>query len=502
MAGSFSLGGAIDRAIAVLSPRAGAERAFWREQFRSYDAANKGARGKNWRGDRTSVSSSFGRNGETLEEIRVRCRELVANNPFATSAVGRLAANIVGSGIEPRLKSASVTEKQTARDDWERFSENCDPRGRMDFNGVQALAVRTAVESGEALVRWHYRDLGFGLEVPLQCEVLEPDWIDSRVTRMEKDAAGRDSVVVHGVALDADGRLRGYYLFDRHPGDDLLLARKDRSSKFVEARYIDHMFNMIRPEQMRGLPWLAPAALRMHELRTYEEFELNRKIFASMFVAFVRQQAGPTGPRLTDDVERQGNRQTEKARPGMVKYLKPGEDVTLPQPPVADGYMDYVRTQHRAIAAGVGCTYEQLTGDYSQVTYLSSRAARQEFFALLDTWQWQMAIPQLCRPAWARVQQTRAALGRSAGFGSADWQPPARPWVDPVKDADAEEKLMRLGLKTWPQAVAERGYDPQQQLAEIAASQTEADDLGLKFDSDARVQKLAPITLKEKTDES
>jgi capsid protein len=58
--------------------------------------------------------------------------------------------------------------------------------------------------------------------------------------------------------------------------------------------------------------------------------------------------------------------------------------------------------------------------------------------------------------------------------------------VDPLKDAMAIRLMTRMGLKTWGQAVAEEGYDPETQSAEIAKWNAVADDLGLILDGDAR----------------
>jgi hypothetical protein len=46
-----------------------------------------------------------------------------------------------------------------------------------------------------------------------------------------------------------------------------------------------------------------------------------------------------------------------------------------------------------AIAAGAGVTYEQLTGDHSQVTYLSGRVAQMELRELIQFFQWVYFIP-------------------------------------------------------------------------------------------------------------
>ena len=62
---------------------------------------------------------------------------------------------------------------------------------------------------------------------------------------------------------------------------------------------------------------------------------------------------------------------------------------------------------------------------------------------------------------------------------------PARPWVDPVKDGTAAERDLRIGRKTWPQLVAEAGWDPEEQLEEIEKRSPRAKAAGLDFGSKA-----------------
>jgi len=141
-----------------------------------------------------------------------------------------------------------------------------------------------------------------------------------------------------------------------------------------------------------------------------------------------------------------------------------------------------------AIAAGVGCTYAQLTGDMSQANYSSTRASTLDFLDLLDGDQWLIVIPVLCRPVWDRVAALAVVAGeRRAGEPwQAIWTPPRRRMLDPTKEVAARRDDIRLGTIGWREAVAESGLDPDDQLDEIAATNKELDARGIVLDSDPR----------------
>src|SRR5690606_29438128 len=64
---------------------------------------------------------------------------------------------------------------------------------------------------------------------------------------------------------------------------------------------------------------------------------------------------------------------------GTVQYLRDGETITFPTPPSVDGYIDYSRVSQRAISVGLGVPYEVLSGDLSQVSFISGRFGRLTF---------------------------------------------------------------------------------------------------------------------------
>ena len=91
----------------------------------------------------------------------------------------------------------------------------------------------------------------------------------------------------------------------------------------------------------------------------------------------------------------------------MIEYLEPGKDVKFATPSANGDYADYMRMQLHAVAAGVGLTYELLTGDLSQVNYSSIRAGLIEFRRRMEALQWQLIVPGLCQPVWSRFVNWR-----------------------------------------------------------------------------------------------
>jgi capsid protein len=116
-------------------------------------------------------------------------------------------------------------------------------------------------------------------------------------------------------------------------------------------------------------------------------------------------------------------------------------------------------------------TYEELTGDYSQVNFSSARMARIAHWANVTEWREHMLIPQLCNGVWRwAMELARTALKTGRRVPVAEWAAPPMPILEPDKEGLAYQRLVRIGAMTWPQMVRELGYDPTEQLDEIERS--------------------------------
>ncbi len=138
------------------------------------------------------------------------------------------------------------------------------------------------------------------------------------------------------------------------------------------------------------------------------------------------------------------------------------------------------------IAAGLGVTYEALTGDLTGVNYSSGRMGWLEFGRNIDTWRWDMVEPQMLDPVEAgRRRPSRSSTGSSEPF-SIHWTPPARTMIDVEMENQASKDAIRNGLSSRSEEVRKRGLDPIALDDENAADNDRADALGLVYDSDPR----------------
>lgn len=475
----------LDSAIGWLSPQAGLRRVRARATMqalsgfavRSYEGAKAGRRTDGWI---TSDSDANTEIGPAMARLRARARDLVRNNPYAARGVKAHAANTIGCGILPRA-TPQVDEV------WARWAEQADADGRTDFYGLQTIVLRALVESGEVLVR-RRAPWGDFAPLPLQLQIMESDFLDGS---RDNSRAGDGGWIRHGIEYDARGKRVAYWLFRAHPGSQDLAFRGGLESSRVPADEILHIFDPLRAGQGRGVTWFAPAVTKLRDLDDYDEAELVRKKIEACLAAFV----------TTDDdsktlgagaIEETTGRRLEDFSPGMIEYLRPSESVTISQPGFAAGgaYSEYMRGQLHAIAAALDLTYELLTGDLSQVNFSSARVGLLEFRRRVRQVQTQILVPQLLLPAWRWFSDLGVVSGvLTAGAGGripVSWTFPRFESVQPLQDAMEELTRLRSGTLSLPEAIAARGYDANDMIAEIAEWNKKLDELGIVLDSDPR----------------
>ena len=478
----------IDDVIGVFAPMA----AFRRKQARmalltatrAYDGAKVGRRTDGWVTSGASANSEIANAGPRLRE---RARDLARNNPYGKKAKRVFVDNFVGIGISPQANTGVKTLDKKIMKVWADWAANADAEGVCDFCGLEGVVVRSLFESGECFVRFRDRTLSDGLAVPFQLQVLESDYLDSTKT-LEMAGGG---YVRQGIEFDSKGRRAAYWMWPQHPGDNFVISQRLQSVR-IPADQILHIFEKDRPGQMRGVTAYAPVILKMRDLDDYDDAELWRKKIESCFAAFVIQNSGADGPVVgtiatNNATGTNAPKRVEAFRPGMIEYLKPGEDVKFGNPSSDANYAAYMRTQLHAVAAGLGITYEQLTGDLSQVNYSSLRAGLVEFRRMIETLRWQVFIPMFCVPVWRRFIERAYIAGVISKLDyTATWTPMKFEMIDPLKDAQADTLMMRNGTLTLREAIANRGFDPDLQLEEIAATNQQLDALKITLDMDPR----------------
>jgi len=433
-----------------------------------YEGASVGRRTKHWRAPATGPNTAI---EYSLPTLRARSRDLARNHWAASRGIAVLAHNSVGTGIIPTSNSPEI--EAILKEFCDRTA--CDAMGRSTLYGLQALVLRTVVESGECLVlRERIGAVEMrrsGLKIPLKLRVLEPDFLD---TFVDGPMPG-GNFAIQGVEFDANGRRVAYHMYTEHPGEAARFLSVQ--SQRYPAADVAHVFRSMRPGQARGVPWLAPVMIRLKDYDEYESAQLMRQKIAAAFSVFVRTARGEP----PDDAG-----EAFQLRPGMVRWLEPGEDVSFANPPGVTGYADYARVNLRAVAAGLGVTYEALTADYSQVNYSSARMAHLEMMANINDLRNNMLIPQFCHPVEAWIKEACELVGIPAEASVWEWTAPRREMLDPSKEVNAMVTAIRAGLTSRQDEIRKLGRDAADVLREIAEDNAVADELGLILDSDPR----------------
>jgi lambda family phage portal protein len=403
---------------------------------------------------------------------------------------------LIGTGITPRWQIDDPDLKKEIQELWAGWTLEADADQVFDFYGLQSLACRSLVVAGEVLTRFRPLTSGGRLSVPLQIQLLEPDHLDETFTGIHSNG----NRIRMGIEFNSAGKRAAYHLFKEHPGEYFLDA--DTVTRIrVPSSEILHVYRPLRPGQKRGGPWFASVITAMHEMSKYCDAEQVRKSGAAMFGGFITCPPGESqnlADLLGHDTDDDGkDPQIIALEPGTYPALPPGYDVKFSEPAEVGGsYEVFIKHQERRIARGMGClTYEKLTGDLTGVNYSSIRAGNLEFQRFCKQIISNVIVFQFCRPVvnyWLDQAVLSGALNipdyliNRRKYQRIQWVIDGWPWVDPLKDIQAEKIAIRSGLRSRTESIAERGRDVEAVDREIEADNKRADQAGLVFDSDPR----------------
>ena len=466
----------IDRVVSYFSPVAGLNRARARmvhSMLRQYDGAQPSRFSDGWIHPSTSGTTEAVAAGNALRD---RARDLVRNNPYASRALSILVSADVGAGFGVQARTGTARRDRWLMDAWKTWagSTDCDVEGRHDFAGLMAQAVSCLHESGEALIRFVPQPSGS--PIPLRLQILEPDFLDA--SRDGKYAAGQ---IVGGIEFDNRGKRVGYHLFESHPGDNLGTMK----SNLVRASEIVHLFEQKRPGQQRGVSSFAPVLLRLRDLDDYQQALLVRAKVEACLTAFVTADDS-SDPATLGASSTENSQRFESIEPGMINYLKPGENVQFLNPSGSGAHVEYASAVLHAVAAGVGIQYHQLTGDLTAANYSSLRAGSLEFRRATTRRQWNTLVPAFSK-IWTAFANAAIAAGTIPdGPIGAEWMPPRFDLIDPESDVKGEVAGIRAGIWTLEDAILRNGYNPTDVLDRIASTNATLDEKGIVLDSDPR----------------
>ncbi len=454
-----------------------------------YEAASP-SRTRKARSDRTSANAE---NQRSAESLRIQARHLEENLDIATGALDVLVNNVVGAGIQPepqvKLRNGEPAEdinRELLRlfDDW---MYNPEVTWQWDYYSLQRLAARSWFRDGEVFGQRLIGPvalLDHGTVVPYSLELLESDYVPYSIVDAPRG-------VIQGIELNAWGRPRFYYVYKVHPGDNAAFASGE--TKRVQAERMIHLKMARRLGQLRGVSVFASVIARLDDIKEIDESERVAARVAAAMAAFIKKGTPDlySPPAAADELDAQG-RPLPRAMdiaPGMVfDDLRPGEDIGTFDPKRPNNALIPFRdSQLRSAAGGLGTSYSSLSKNYNG-TYSAQRQELVESFVNYRALSRQFSF-RFCQPVWdgfvdaalaARLIVPGADVDMQSIYDASHSAPPM-PWIDPLREAEANALDEDRGYTSRSRIIRERGKNPDEINREIRRDQAEKERLGLNL---------------------
>jgi len=427
-----------------------------------------------------------------LAPLRGRSRELEQNNDLARRYLKMCETHIIGpNGMRLEVRGVNARGQLDARGNrrveqaWQAWGRrgSAEITGRLSWSGVERLAVRTLARDGEVLLRFWDVDRnpeGFAVEV------IDP----ARLDHTQNGTTRAGNAVRLGIELDGHQRPLAYYI--RPPVGDNTRPEPVR----VPAGDIVHVYLPERPGQLRGVPWMASAMVTMHQLEKYQEAALTaaREGAAKMGIWYSPDGApdaiAPPSAESGYDQAPAGPEFMTESEAGVFAIAPEGYRFETYDPAYPhELYAQFMQTNHRTIAQGLGVSYHALTGDLTQVNFSSIRAGeleqREGWKVLQDDVA--EALHAVVMRRWVRAAIQSGAHGLSfpdpvaaiERYSAHRWHGRRWTWVDPKNDAATSISLVAARLKSPQQVAAEMGLDIEEVIADLAAFEKRLADTGL-----------------------
>lgn len=464
---------ALDRAIAYFAPRVAAKRMAARGQM-AIVGAYTGARF-----DRAALNrwnphagSAVADTVSDLPTLRSRSRDQMRNAPMAVGALNTTVSHVVGTGLtlSPALNAKFLGLTQEQADEWQadtamRYaawasSLDCDLSRNLNFYGLQELAFRTVLESGDGFVVTPLVQRPGRARRQLVLQLIEAD----RVCNPNNNPDTEE--LICGLEIDkTTGEAKACHIARRHPGD--WGAGNDWDRRELRSpsgrRNVIHLFKQLRPGQPRGVPWIAPILEPLKKISQYTDAELQAAVVSGLFSVFIKMDQNAFATLFDEDAQgaivNQKSQWSGELESGKAINLLPGESIDAPNPGRPNPQFDpFLTSVLRQIGVALELPYEVLVMHY-QSSYSAARAAllmAWKFFRSRRDW----LATYFCQPVYELwlSEEVMAGTIRAPGFFAdelvrtawcqATWTGDGPGSIDPAKEVTAAKERVDMGIST------------------------------------------------------
>ncbi len=453
-----------------------------------------------------------------LSTLRSRSTDLYCNSPIGSAALNVARNNTIGAGLRvfPKIdyRTLGITADQAKQ--WQRTtlrefelwaqSTSCDLYHKNNFYDMQDVLYLSYLMDGDGWAALKYRPPTADNPYCLRLQLFEA----ARVCNPDSSAAygplapytvemrnpKNGNRIINGIEINRDGAVVAYWVANRVPLD---LAN---TSKVLEWERVEAfgrrtgMPNVLqvsheeRPEQYRGVPYLAPVIEVIKQITRYGNAELTAAVIKSFFTLFFTSNSSSTsdifdvadgsgGEPMSFDDKREALDGIDLGV-GSVNLLPEGIDVkAIDGSRTMSTFEAFTNSLITQVGASLNIPSDVLMSRF-QASYSASRGALLQAAALFKTRRtW--FVRDFCQPVYEAWLAEAVATGRvrAPGFGTdplitkawskADWFGPVMGMLDPVKEVTGAALRRKYGFSTGEREAAElTGSDYDDNIDQIA----------------------------------
>ncbi len=358
------------------------------------------------------------------------------------------------------------------------------------------LALANFYTTGECFIKVEWAE-DPKLPYQTQFQILNGRRISTPMGKTE----GQDGIRA-GMKFGKNGAVETYYVRSVIEGEDSRDPADQYTWISVPARTIFGRLNMIHilkkdyPGQTRGISQLVSGLMTMRMLKDFDRFAITQGAIQASIAATVESDLPPSEVQQMLGAGDKGkgwlskystqyfdvvkswlgtNTQKFEINKSKIVHLVPGTKLNMNAMGSGAGIgVDFPTRFLRHLAVALGISYEQLSNDYTRTNYSSAKAAMNETHRTMSGIKkvvadkfagaaFKLFVEEALHKGDIPCMKGRKFDLYSGIFFDAltncVWIGPGRPPIDPLKEAQADAELLRLGMTTREKIAAKYGAD-------------------------------------------
>jgi lambda family phage portal protein len=416
-------------------------------------------------------------------------------DPYARRAVDILRTFVVGSGLRPfpavKYANGEPIEGLNAQlsRDWERFNDQAYRVGSQKITALEAQGIEfnTMVTLGSWLrqvVAAENNNL-----LPYAFTIVKPTRLDFSHDNYFDDSFRLNT----GTPFTVLGQI-----MDKYMNPSAFWIDNERTVRSAENMSIH--YRMIEAEQYLGIPWLVVSLGHIWDIQKLFEDKLTQsRILSRMGVWEKKENKKAMAKLLETDEDGEDGIPFEKSQ---IYYADSEPKPIQFDDTIGESFSPLVKMSLHAIAVGAGFSYGRLTTDLEGANFAGGRINLITDSKIFNA-MYKQFYKCSCQSMWNKFVDWEFLMNRIPAatyaqykadpwyYSQCYWLPEAEQWVDPLKDAQAQDLLYKTGQITLQQLCASRGENYKSIIRQRAKEKQELTEAGLG--------ELLPVAENQKT---